>query len=652
MSKSTFALLLICLGHLFWFSTSVIAQDRDVLSQLKRELTIVSSDSQKVLLLLEISDNYFTYDNAACIRYAKQALVLSQSIGYVEGEAASYAQMGWGYLNQDRYEPSQANSLKAIEIYEGLDEPEKLARAYTCMGHKFLGEGNYAQATDYYFKTIKVFDNEGDSIRRDYNYVNVALVNSAMGRYEDALRYYATVRRRAKIEDNDRYMVYTGLNIGVAHLELNQYDEARTYFDQALKDAIKTDDRHSRAGTLAQLGILHRRTGKQERALSYMEQALDIARNTGYKQIELLTLREMGEIYLEKNRFGAANKNIIQSIEISESIGSLDNLSLGYKSLSKLNEAQGNYRSAFDNHLKHIQYKDSTFSVQGNKEIDAIRVGYENDKRNALADRKLQRQKLIRNLFMAGFGLVLIFASIFFVQRNRINKTKKLNNELLLNILPKEIAEELMENGKAKTKMFDEVTVMFTDVRNFSGISKSLSPSELVEELDNCFKKFDFIVAKYGIEKIKTIGDSYMCAGGLPTSNQTHPSDVVKAAIEINEFLEQSQNEECKSPDIFKMRIGIHTGPVVAGIVGVRKFAYDIWGDTVNYASRIESSGVIGKINISGSTFERIKNDFDCTYRGKIQAKGQGDLDMYFVEGIKNDSNQVIEAEPIDKVSA
>ncbi|MEI6821222.1 MAG: adenylate/guanylate cyclase domain-containing protein [Bacteroidota bacterium] len=242
------------------------------------------------------------------------------------------------------------------------------------------------------------------------------------------------------------------------------------------------------------------------------------------------------------------------------------------------------------------------------------------------------RQKFIRRWITVVLGLVLIFSLIILFQRNRISKERKLSEKLLLNILPYEIAKELKNKGKSDAKMFDDVTVMFTDFKGFTQISERLSPAELVNEIDICFKAFDNIIMKHNIEKIKTIGDSYMCAGGLPVINKTNATDVVSAALEIQQFmLEHLQKRNSEGKETFETRIGVHTGPVVAGIVGIRKFAYDIWGDTVNIASRMESSGEIGKVNISGSTYELVKDKYNCTYRGKIQAKNKGEIDMYFV---------------------
>ena len=204
---------------------------------------------------------------------------------------------------------------------------------------------------------------------------------------------------------------------------------------------------------------------------------------------------------------------------------------------------------------------------------------------------------------------------------------------MLRNILPDEVAQEIKMYGRSMPKTFSMVTVMFTDFKDFTHVSQNISAELLVAELDYCFSAFDKIIQKFKIEKIKTIGDAYLCASGLPVSNFTHAIDMAAAAIELRNFMQQRKKEkEAKGEIPFEIRIGIHTGPVVAGIVGVKKYAYDIWGDTVNVAARMEQHSDAGKINISGSTYELIKNKFKCVHRGKIQAKNKGEIDMFFIE--------------------
>jgi len=215
----------------------------------------------------------------------------------------------------------------------------------------------------------------------------------------------------------------------------------------------------------------------------------------------------------------------------------------------------------------------------------------------------------------------------------QLEQEKEKSDKLLLNILPSETAEELKTKGITTPKKFEKVTVMFTDFKGFTQLSEKLTPEALVKELDTCFSAFDHIIEKHNLEKIKTIGDAYMCVGGLPVANSTHASDAVKAALEINEFMNQHYEHAMQNgKPAFQIRIGLHTGPVIAGVVGAKKFVYDIWGDTVNTASRMESSSEPGKVNISGATYELIKDKYPCEYRGHIEAKNKGEIEMYFVE--------------------
>ena len=218
-------------------------------------------------------------------------------------------------------------------------------------------------------------------------------------------------------------------------------------------------------------------------------------------------------------------------------------------------------------------------------------------------------------------------------QHEELKNAKKQSDDLLRNILPEEVADELKQRGSTEARYFDHVTVLFTDFVNFTQAGESMTPKELVDELHTCFKSFDEIISRYGIEKIKTIGDAYLAVSGLPVSDPAHATKMVAAALEIRDYMEE--RKAMLGERSFHIRIGVHSGPVVAGIVGVKKFAYDIWGDTVNTAARMEQSGEAGRINISGATYDLIRHQFDCTFRGEIEAKNKGKLKMYFVETIR-----------------
>ena len=213
---------------------------------------------------------------------------------------------------------------------------------------------------------------------------------------------------------------------------------------------------------------------------------------------------------------------------------------------------------------------------------------------------------------------------------------RKKSEKLLLNILPADVATELKDKGATEPVLYENVSVMFTDFKGFTQIAEILTPRELIQDLDACFVQFDKITERFNLEKLKTIGDSYMCAGGIPKRNKTHAFDSVLAALEIQAFMNLMKDVKAEQGlPYWELRLGIHTGPLVAGVIGEKKFAYDVWGDTVNTASRMESSGTPGKINISGSTYELIKDVFDCEFRGYVNAKNKGEVAMYYVNGLQ-----------------
>lgn len=242
------------------------------------------------------------------------------------------------------------------------------------------------------------------------------------------------------------------------------------------------------------------------------------------------------------------------------------------------------------------------------------------------------------------FGILAIGAILRYLETKKhyavltsknevIEQERKKSEQLLLNILPAVVANELKVNGTAKAKRYDNATVFFSDFKNFSGIAKSLSPEKLVHELDLYFKAFDKIIGKYNIEKIKTIGDAYMCVSGLPEEDTNNAMEMLKAALEIQTYLQKLKIEKTKNNEpFFEARIGLHTGPLVAGVVGSKKFAYDIWGDTVNIAARLEANGEVGKVNISSVTYDLVKEKYNCTSRGKVAVKNRGEVEMFFVE--------------------
>lgn len=357
-----------------------------------------------------------------------------------------------------------------------------------------------------------------------------------------------------------------------------------------------------------------------------------------------MALNNMAEIFLFTGRLDEAYELAQQALAFADTSDELSKVQVVSGLSYRIAKEMGKSTDALAFYERHIAARDSVRNENNRREVMRQQFQYDYDKReallkadqekqNALAAEKLRRKNLQRNASFGAFGLMMLLAVVFFSQRMRIAKEKERSERLLLNILPADTAEELKRKGSSEARLFDEVTVLFTDFKGFTQLSETLSPSELVAMINECFSAFDLITEQRGIEKIKTIGDAYMAAGGLPTSNKTHATDVVHAALDIQAFMNEfSQRRKGAGLPFFEIRIGVHSGPVVAGIVGIKKFQYDIWGDTVNTAARMESSSETGKVNISQTTFDAISPKFACTFRGEIEAKGKGRLGMYFVQ--------------------
>jgi adenylate cyclase len=603
--------------------------------------------------------NTSDYDKA--LEHYRIFLKINTEIGDKNGIAEGNRNIGNICFFRNDYSCALDYYLKALSLYEESGSPQDIASTNINIGAVYFSQSNYSRALEHYFKALKPSEESGNKNALAVVTGNIGNVYVRLEDYAKALEYYFKALAINKELGDRSGVASVTSNIGaIYHLQKN-YAKALEHYTEALKLCVEIGYQKGVATNTKAIALEYAEQKNYVMALAAFEKAIKIAQEIGLKSEVASGLNGMGNVYLDifndpaaapvsaaipRGKPALLQKTIecqLRSLAIAKEINEPETIQPCYESLARAYKLKGDFKNALDaaNNARIIQ--DSLFSKENNKKIAQQEMKYEfekkeavarveQEKRNAIAAKELQKQKLVRNGFMGGFAVVLVFAGVFFSQRNKIKTGKKQSDELLLNILPAEVAEELKAKGAAEAKLIDEVTVLFTDIKDFTLLSQKLSPKELVAEINNCFSAFDRIMQKHHVEKIKTIGDAYMAAGGLPTPNNTHASDVVKAALEIQQYIAgyRKQKESAGQPG-FELRIGIHTGPVVAGIVGIKKFAYDIWGDTVNTASRMESSGEAGKVNISGSTYELVKSEFNCEYRGKITAKGKGDIDMYFV---------------------
>ncbi len=616
-----------------------------------------SEDTNKVQLLVEIGKKHGMSNSKEALNYAMQGLSLSEKLEFKSGIANACYYIGNIYGRLGQTDSAFKYYFIALDIVKEKGEKEEVASVFTNLGGMYMSTSNYPRSLEYFFQALRLFEENGNKNGQANCYANISNIYNLQEDYANTLKYCKKALDIYRLINQKFGIALVEGNIGDAYAAQRDYDSALPYLERSLALYKELGESSGIERNLSNFASLYMHKGNYVKALENIFSALNIAKSEGLYDAEGYNFSIAGEIYLtiatdkRENLTGpvlnSSKESLIlagsytdSAITILKVVGDLNALFKAYEQLSKIQSLQGDYQSAYQSHLLFKQLNDSVFNMEKDKKLTQTSMQYEFDKKEAITkseqEKKDIQQRNIRNSIAAGLAGSLIFALVVFRQRNKISKEKKRSEELLLNILPEEVAEELKLKGSADAKQFDEVTVMFTDFRGFTQISEKLSPAELVEEIDTCFKAFDRIITKYNIEKIKTIGDSYMCAGGLPVSNSTHAVDVVSAALEIQKFmLEHSRERKNSGKEIFEIRIGVHTGPVVAGIVGLKKFAYDIWGDTVNIASRMESSSEPGKINISGHTHKLVQSHFICQHRGKIQAKNKGEIDMYFVSGRK-----------------
>jgi class 3 adenylate cyclase len=594
-------------------------KDKVYIDSLQEVISKSKEDTVKADLLNRLSFTYLSSDPAAGIKIGEEGLLLSQKLGWKKGIAAAYNSIGSNYRVKADYPAALENFLKALEINEEIKNENGIAINLGNIGIVYKKQGEFENAVIYYEKALKLFEKMDDKKGMAANLGNIGIVYNTQKKFSKALEY-----------ESKALAIWEGLG-----------------------------NKKNSAIWLGNISLVYGDSGLYAEAIKYAEEALTINESLGIKKGIAENYRSLGSFYFGISKDSAsspatksnARKLAIEFLEKAKSIanelGDLINLQEINEILFRVHEADGNYKAALENYRQFVFYKDSISSERAKEKITnlitqrelairdkEIKIGLQQIEIDRLAVAKKRNERFF---YIAGILVLLVVIGIVYRNNRMQQRTNRLlaiekekSENLLLNILPAEVAVELKEKGTASAQHFDQVTVLLTDFVDFTRAAEKLSPQQLVDELHSCFKEFDGIISKYGIEKIKTVGDAYLAVSGLPVANAAHAVNMVSAAKEICAFMKL--RKEQLGVDVFEVRIGIHSGSVVAGIVGVKKFAYDIWGDTVNTAARMEQNSTAGKINISQSTFDLVKSKFNCTYRGELEAKNKGKLAMYFVD--------------------
>lgn len=646
LGKKTIWVLLIS-THLLCLSLLGQASRID---SLKSILKTIRTDTVKVNLLNETGLEYFYEEDFEEARdYFDKALNTSREIGFAKGQAYALKNIGLVAYYQGDYTEVFDYWTRSLQQFELIKDTLGIANMSSNIGVIYYDQGSHARALDYYLQSLKYSEYLKDPKRISTALINIGGFYAQMKEYDKALDYFQQFEFYRDEIDDPAFQITYLMGIGGVYSERNDHEKAKAYFLEALKISMNTTDY---AHNLTMIGKEELSLGNRQEAIEYFNEAYEIAKEKNLP-LDLVQARlALGKIFLKEEPQKALDiyeegEFIAKSMEINEELRDI------YGGMSEAYQNLGDYRNAFKYQKMFLKLKDSIFNLETDDKIRGLQFDFDLSKKEdeiGLLEKEAQIQDLTEKRqknTIFGVALALFFIAMlalglfrrykFIKETNVIIEAEKNRSEsLLLNILPEETAQELKEYGKVKAKRFESTTVMFTDFVGFTSFAKNLEPEELVNSVDFYFSKFDNIMEKYGVEKIKTIGDAYMCVAGLPQKVEYDVFRAVQAAFEIIEFIKESKGNVNDQLANFDIRIGMNTGPIVAGVVGTKKFAYDIWGDSVNVASRMESKSMPGKINISESTYDLIKDVYDCEYRGEIDVKNKGMMKMFFINGIKD----------------
>ncbi len=532
-----------------------------------------------------------------------------------------------------------------IRIARERDSTHYVYSGFLQKGNALRLKGDLTLALESLFDAAKIATDAKQDHELGLANVAIADVYSTMGNHERAVRYYHEAIDQLAATNDSVNLASAYLNAGDEYFNHGDLDTALIYFESSGKIFDALDYELGVAYNKGNIGLVHAQSGAHDLAEKNIAEAVDMLERLGDYYPISVYLTFMSDIYLEKNESGRALEFAEQSLQLAQAYGLKDQISSAYLKLSEIYEQLGETEKALQYYRDHVTYKDSVTNITSVQEMADMRADYEVTQKQLEVD-LLQAQKKsqalilvlisIALLIIGGFAVFLHRRNVFVKRTNAIIQGERdRSDKLLLNILPEETAHELKEHGKVQARRYEEVTVLFTDFKAFTAFAETATPERLVEAVNYYFSKFDEIITKYRLEKIKTIGDAYMAAAGLPFPEEDSAVRMVKAAMEMAEFVHHAKDDLTIEEARFDVRIGMNTGPVVAGVVGTKKFAYDIWGDTVNIAARMETLSHAGMINISESTYRRVGHHFNCVYRGEIEVKNRGMLKMYFVKGEK-----------------
>lgn len=631
--------------------TLVSAQRPDSLWQIHQDHA--QSDSMRCAALHSLARLYMFKNPDSSLYYADIELEFASTVGDSMFIASAHNMQGGAYLVKGDYIQALNRFNAFYDMQMARRDSNGIASALNNIGNTYYYMGDFSRALQYYSRSQEMEEALGKERGLSISLINIGSIYAQLAEHDKALeRFKRALVISEKLNDRNG-MGICNHNIGNTYADLNKLDEAHMYLTRSIPLLRESENHMSLATTYANLADVYLRQGDPDLAMEFLRRSEELRTSLGDQVGLARSAVSRGLVYLELDRFREARKSCEDALARAESLRALPEMRDACDCLYKTHKGLNQNETALRYFERYTQLLDSVNMGEARSQLqvmefrkqvaeDSIRRTVE---KQAIAEQhasQLKREGFRRNVLISS-GLVLLIASLFLYRnmrkvrssKQKIEAEKVRTDELLLNMLPADVTREILSKGRMEAREFEHVAILFTDFIEFSAASQSIAPKALIAELNQIFREFDNIIVQHGIMKIKSMGDAYLAAGGLPVPSQDSTKQTVLAAIEMQEYIEgRSRSAEVRTLKNLHMRVGVHEGPVIAGVVGSRNFQYDVWGDTVNIASRLEGAGVSGKVNVSRSVYERLHNDPELQFepRGLIEIKGKGLVEMWFAE--------------------
>lgn len=605
-------------------------------------------DSSKIEILGSLSSSNLANDPDQAIAYAFDAAELAERSDDAKRLGYALKNVGLGYYYKGDFVKVLEHWEGSLKAFESINFSKGIANLLSNIGAVYYSTGDNTKAIEYYLRAIRIAEESGDDFRLATVLQNIGAVYENTQEFDKAEKYLLEALVMFEKLEYDKGIGTTSLNLGEIYFQQKQLDKAAEYFEKSKINFEKTDDNFLPT-SLIMMGKLDSEKKNYSKAIRDLLKAYDMAVSKDGKVAMGLAQNALGDVYLKMGNPNKAIKAFSDAEKIGRGIGVNDDLQHSYSGLIEAYKLKKDFANVSQYQDSLLSTNKAIYDIEKNKKLSNLQLSYNIEKKeseiamlnadNEIKSQQIARANLLRNFFLASAIFLLVLASGAIYLYRYAKKTNKIitgernkSNQLLLNILPEETAEELKKNGSVKAKKYDYATVLFTDFVDFTGKAEKIDPEDLVKGIDYYFRNFDRIIQNHNLEKIKTIGDAYMCVGGLPKENSRNAIDAVNAAYDIIQFVEETALNPPPDIPIFKIRIGINCGPLVAGVVGTTKFQYDIWGDTVNVASRMETLCEPNHVNVSENVFNVLKDEQKFIYRGEIAVKNRGEMKMYYLD--------------------